>query len=435
MRRLYNPKNKPLPLPVVVELNRRLVKGYTKYKDDQRIIQLKQHVLDYHKRLIALNVRDHQLAYARFTVMQVTGMLLYRIIKLSALSIAVIPGLVLFAPVFIAGKVISIRKAREALAASTVKIQARDVVATWKLLVAMGLAPTLYTFYSILLTYWALKSRMHGLMPDWLPTWTVFVLCYGFSIAISFAALRFGEVGMDIAKSLRPLVLALNPTGSNSLVRLRIQRQELAAEVTQVINELGPELFPDFEKMRLVNSNLAAVRDALPASPNSSQFPPDRHGNGWTDMFYTLRSGDASPTGSDKAATGIGGASFHSRHLPRNESLHNLSGIGMFSSHPQTPTSPRSRDSSRGPRGGWQFGGFGQGFSSLDEHGALDDVSKRIRGAMQERGVLRQRKERGDGEVDEHDGSDADTASIDGEHSGVTTPGGGNGVLEIKKTL
>ena len=152
-------------------------------------------------------------------------------------------------------------------------------------------------------------------------------------------------------------------------------------------------------------------------------------------MFYTLRSGDASPTGSDNASASIGGGSSYSGHIPRNESFRNLASIGMFSSHPQTPTSPRSRDSSRGPRGGWLFGGFGQGFSSLDEQGALDDVGKRIRGAMQERGARRRNKERADGEAEEHEGSDAETASIDGAHSGATTPGGGNGVLEIKKTL
>ena len=82
----------------------------------------------------------------------------------------------------------------------------------------------------------------------------VCVLCYGFSIAITFAALRFGEVSMDIVKSIRPLVLALNPTSSNSLVKLRLQREELATQVTDLINELGPELFPDFEKMRLIHT-------------------------------------------------------------------------------------------------------------------------------------------------------------------------------------
>lgn len=86
VRRLYNPKGKPLPLPMVVELNRRLAKGYTRYQDDPRIINLKQGVLKYHKSLMALNVRDHQLAYAKLSVLQVVGTLLYRISKLIGFS-------------------------------------------------------------------------------------------------------------------------------------------------------------------------------------------------------------------------------------------------------------------------------------------------------------------------------------------------------------
>lgn len=424
---------------MVVELNRRLVKGYTHYKDDPRIVNLKKHVMEYHKRLLALNVRDHQVQYAKMSSLQVVGTLIYRVGKLLLLSAGVLPGLVLFAPVFVAGKVISIRKAKEALAASTVKIQARDVVATWKLLVAMGLAPTLYTFYSVLLTGWALKSRMHGYMPSWLPNWTVFVLCYGFSIAITFAALRFGEVGMDIVKSLRPLVLAMNPTSNNSLFRLRQQRQELTQEVTNVINELGPELFPDFEKMRLIQTEGPQhAEDKMPSPGGTS--PTSRYA-GWTDLFSSVRSGDTSPSENDEAPTGasISGGSSYARHIPRNESFRNLGNIGMFSSHPHTPTSPRSatgsRSSSRVRSFGGLFSGLGMGFSSLDEHGALDDVSTRIRGAMQERGVRRRRKERmgdgGDGEGDAEDGSEAES-----EGSGVTTPGHGSELMvDFKKSV
>ena len=65
VRRLYNPKGKHLPLPMVVELNRRLVKGYTRYKDDPRIMGLKKRVIDYNKRLRQLALRDHQVQYAK----------------------------------------------------------------------------------------------------------------------------------------------------------------------------------------------------------------------------------------------------------------------------------------------------------------------------------------------------------------------------------
>ena len=143
VRRLYNPPGKKLPLPMIVELNRRFVKGYTTYKDDPRVVDVRKSVLRYNKRLQMLNIRDHQVSYAKYPLWRVVFALIYRTSKLALLSIAVLPGTILFAPVFIAGKIISIRKSKEALAASSVKVRAKDVVATWKLLVSMALAPAL----------------------------------------------------------------------------------------------------------------------------------------------------------------------------------------------------------------------------------------------------------------------------------------------------
>lgn len=393
---------------MVVELNRRLVKGYTKYRDDPRIVSLKKAVLDYHKSLMALNIRDHQLEYAKLSVFQVLTTLVYRLGKLIILSAAVLPGLVLFAPVFIAGKVISIRKAKEALAASTVKIQARDVVATWKLLVSMALAPTLYTYYTVILTFWTYYNRVQGFVPHWVSLWLVVVFGYIFFPGLSFAALRFGEIGMDIAKSLRPLLLSLNPSSGNTLVKLRKKRVELATEVTNLINELGPEMFPDFESRRILH----------PGEQNGLRTPdsPSR-GRSWGDLIHMP---DESPsTDSQTAKASIGGASTYSGHLPRNDSFKNLATIGLFSSRPQTPTSGHSRSTSRSQsRNGGFFGSNSftmKSFSStVDSKEALEDVSKKIRGAMQERGQKRWMA----GEPHEHDS---------GVSSGVSTPGGMDG--------
>jgi len=383
VRRLYNPKGKKLPLPTVVELNRRLVKGYARYKDDPRIIKLKKNVISYNKELLALNVRDHQLEYAKLSIGEVTATLLYRVGKLAVLSAGVLPGLVLFAPVFIAGKVISIRKSAEALAASTVKIQARDVLATWKILVSMALAPALYTFYTILLTWWTYYNRVGGRMPDYVPLWAVVAFGYVFFPAITFAALRFGEIGMDIVKSLRPLILALNLSSENSLARLRNTRAELAAEVTNLINELGPEMFPDFDSHRILSGS------------NTPPRTPGGRVRSWSDSSNT-KATDESPEYSPTTAR-----SAHGRHLPRNESFRNLGNIGLFASRPETPSSghSRSQSSSRKASNGHKFGSPGA-FSTLDLH-------DKIRGAMRER---RQRRA-------------SDAANDESEFSsGISTP-------------
>ena len=376
-RRLYNPKGKKLPLPMIVELNRRLVKGYTQHKDEPRIKNLKKSVNDYNKQLWLLGVRDHQVEYAKFSIIKVVFTLIYRLGKLAVLSIGTLPGLILFAPVFIATKIISIKKSREALAASTVKLQGRDVMATWKLLVAMAFAPTLYATYTILLTWWTYKNRVQGYMPNWVPLWLVVAFGVVFFPSITFAALRIGETGMDIVKSLRPLALSLNPTSANTLHKLREKRATLSKEVTDVINTFGPEMYPDFDSARIVAD---PFRDGVLQEPQSPRSHTRTPSTGLNSPLRTNTNGTSAST--------VWGSSTQG-HLPRNESLHNLGNIGLFASRP--PSRSRSRSSSSGGLAG--SSGFPvQGFSTISSKESLDEVSKKIRGAMKERGKERRRK-------------------------------------------
>lgn len=337
VRRLYKPKGKRLPLPMIVELNRRLVKGYQRYKDDPRIVDLKKSVLGYNKQLMMLNVRDHQLEYAKFSVPKVVFTLIYRLTKLVLLTTFVLPGLILFAPIFIAGKLISIKKSREALAASTVKIQARDVMATWKLLVSLALAPTLYTIYTVTLTYWTHCNRVQGYMPDWVPLWMVVIFGYIFFPTITFAALRFGEIGMDIFKSMRPLVLSLNPSSGNTFVKLRKRRSALVAQVTEVINTLGPEMFPDFDSHRIIPAT--EQQDGTPSNPATPA--DDERGHSAENNRVNLMNGQPPSPGTDPLSP----VASH-QALMRNESFKDLANAGFFATRPSTPKKSRSRTNS-----------------------------------------------------------------------------------------
>lgn len=399
---------------MIVELNRRLVKGYSYYKDNPRIVNLQKSVNDYNKQLWLLGVRDHQVEYATFSIPKVIFTLIYRLGKLSIMAIGTLPGLVLFAPVFIASKIISVKKSREALAASTVKLEGRDVVATWKLLVALAFAPLLYIYYTVLLTYWTYRNRVQGYMPDWVPLFLVVVFGFVFFPAITFAALRFGETGMDILKSLRPLVLSLNPTSANTLFKLREKRKQLSAQVTEVINTLGPEMFPDFDATRIIADPFRT--DGEPRTPRTPRTPS---------RVFPPSSTATAATAADAASIG-GGSDSTSGHLPRNESFSNLSNIGLFASRPQTPRShSRSRSGSQGGGGGGG-GGFGgmKGFSMLSSKESLDEVSQKIRGAMRERGKRRRSgHESGSGGGGGGAGFEMMMMPDDGAGSGSMTPG------------
>ncbi|GAM87824.1 hypothetical protein ANO11243_058520 [Dothideomycetidae sp. 11243] len=388
VRRLYNPKGKKLPLPMIVELNRRLVKGYQTYKDDPRISGLKRAIIDYNRTLMMLNIRDHQVSYAKFPTWKVMAVLLYRVGKLALLSIAVLPGTVLFAPVFIAGKSISIRKSKEALAASSVKIKARDVVATWKLLVAMALAPALYTFYNIILAVWTHKNRIGGRVPEWVPLWAVFLVGYIIFPTITYGSLRFGEVSMDIIKSLRPLFLSLQTQSGNTMQRLRDRRAQLVELVTDVINELGPELYPDFDHYRIIhdpNHPLSPLNSRPSSRPSSRPTTPREQSRAGRDSQLKMTPDSTSPTMPmyERRAT-----AQSKEPLPRNESFKDLGKFSIFATHPGTPSSNRSRTNSHTKLSSLASGDL-KPMTTANSKAGLDEISQRITSAMRERGRRR----------------------------------------------
>lgn len=353
---------------MVVELNRRLVKGYTHFKDDPRIVHLRKSIAEYNRELRLLGIRDHQVGYARFSFIKVIFTLISRLIKLSLLMIGTLPGLLLFTPVFITTKVISKRKSQEALAASTVKLQGRDVMATWKLLVALAFAPALYAFYTVVFTIWAYHNRIQNTVPERMPLWLIVPIGMVLFPTITFAALRIGEVGMDILKSLRPLVLSLNPSSANSLVKLRQKRAALAQQVTDAINTLGPELFPDFDAARIVTDPFREINKPAEKADSEPASVPEIRRTTTTDFER---------------------GSISQEPLPRNESFHNLANIGFFSTRPSSRS--RSRSSSFGGRPG-SSGQQLKPLSQLTSSDGFEQVSSKIRDAMRQRGEQRRRR-------------------------------------------
>ncbi len=61
-RRLYKTPGQHLTLGQVVELNRRLLEGYTHFKDEPRVVKLRKDVLKYNRLLRDLGLRDHQVS-------------------------------------------------------------------------------------------------------------------------------------------------------------------------------------------------------------------------------------------------------------------------------------------------------------------------------------------------------------------------------------
>ena len=75
------------------------------------------------------------------------------------------------------------------------KIAGRDVLATWKVLIALGVTPVLYILYALLATTVVGQTSVSL---KW-KVWTPFLVFIALPI-MNYAALKFGEAGMDVLK-------------------------------------------------------------------------------------------------------------------------------------------------------------------------------------------------------------------------------------------
>ncbi|RKP16269.1 hypothetical protein ROZALSC1DRAFT_17781 [Rozella allomycis CSF55] len=248
-KRLYKqPKTKMNPF-AELELTRRLIKGYTIYKDNSRIVKLKEKVLEYNDLLLAYGLKDHEVKKTILKPFQIIPRLITRLIGLLFLFSFSLPGVLLNAPIAVIANIISTKKAHEAKMSSSVKISGKDVLATWKLLVGLVLIPSLYFIYTLISLYFL---SYFGVITNWNFYAKLFLGVFLDIIVfptISYAAIRFGEIGLGIFRSLKPLALAsFKPAKAKEL---RNKRKEIKKEIITVVSEFGPNVYSDLNNLAI----------------------------------------------------------------------------------------------------------------------------------------------------------------------------------------
>ncbi|CAO3682882.1 unnamed protein product [Umbelopsis ramanniana] len=300
-RRLYHPAHRKLRLEQVVELNRRFLIGWTQFKDDPRVIELARKVRAYNQTLKYFGIRDHQVEKTSTATLNAAKTLIVRLTELLMVAAIGLPATILNSPIILLAIYISQIKQKEALANSSVKIAARDVLATWKILVALVAAPLLFGFYSLLATiYLHIQNdqlSIVNLILIGLALWIGQPILY-------FTVLRLTENGIDIYKSLGPVFLAVsNPSAAENL---RTMRKKLSEDVTEFVNEAGPQALEDFDPKRYerqpsFDSSLTATAKA----DNSSSGFGFLSGANWLDdkwLFQALHYDSESDDDNDVTA-------------------------------------------------------------------------------------------------------------------------------------
>ncbi|KAI8336207.1 hypothetical protein BC941DRAFT_428598 [Chlamydoabsidia padenii] len=240
-RRLYKPASeRKLRIEQVVDLNRRFLLGYRFFKDDPSYKELENKIKAYNNHLKYFGLYDHQVERTATTVYLAAPVLIARMVRLFFFVLLGFPSLLMNAPTMILAHFITTKKQKQALAGSAVKLAARDVLATWKVIVALVFTPLLYGFYSTLL----FGYLWHDTQQTWKESMVWSILFFIIQPFFAYLGIRLVETGLELFNSLQPLILAVSEPDSAS--SLRRMRSKLADDVTNFVNANGPVVLDDF---------------------------------------------------------------------------------------------------------------------------------------------------------------------------------------------
>lgn len=229
-----------LTLPQQVEFARRFSVGYervlpdgTKWKDTVPVVRARRMVAEYNARLKDFGLRDYQVArvFVYVTRRGALALLLWRSLLVVVYAVALLPMALLCFPITCITRLVSRQKASAAAKASAVKIHGRDVAATWKVLIALVLAPVLW------LAWTAASAAVAGatLQRPWRVETPLLV--FFFLPIVSYLGILAGERIVMTVRSVPPLLMTLAvPSRAKELAE---QRQALKQALEGLVDESG----------------------------------------------------------------------------------------------------------------------------------------------------------------------------------------------------
>jgi glycerol-3-phosphate O-acyltransferase/dihydroxyacetone phosphate acyltransferase len=228
------------------------------------------------------------------------------------LVLASIPTLVLNAPVGLAASFYAQKEAKKDLAASRVKLAARDVLLSKKIVFSIVAVPLLLLTYGLLLR----------ILTSW-ETRTIVVLMLTCPL-FSYLGVISMQAGMVDLKDLRPAFLRLMPGFKTQTQRLPAMRAELQQEVRRLIHKYGEQLGPLYtdQSLDLVAFGSSAATGAVAKS----------------------KEGAASTSRSSQGATASGSASSNPVEEVRAATTASVSGADGSSSASQEGRRAESGD-------------------------------------------------------------------------------------------
>lgn len=217
------------------DMARRMSVGYQLLKDKyngeeylpQEVLDLKKRFEDYQDTLEQWGIRDYQVNQldVPFNTLLYTFMHAFIVILLAS-----IPTLILNAPVGLLASYYASKQAKKDLKASRVKLAARDVLMSKKIVFSLVAVPVLWISYAVLML----------LFTNWEPR-TILVLLLLCPYFAYIGATGLG-MGMVDVKDLKPALLRLLPAFQRVVKTLPGTRAQLQKDVRIMMKKYGPSL-------------------------------------------------------------------------------------------------------------------------------------------------------------------------------------------------
>lgn len=191
--------------------------------------EMRTELEEYMRTLKKLGIRDHQVPQLVWrTVGDLIGRFLYLLVTL---ALGVIPNVMFNLPIMMVSSRFAVKEQQKSLKSSSVKLAARDVVMSYKVIYVLTCIPILYVFYGLMLwcfTDWTHTSRVLSLLS--LPMF-------------AFFGMKASEQGVRAYKDIMPLFRRLvNDEKRREQDALPAQRARLQRQLHKLVNTLGPRL-------------------------------------------------------------------------------------------------------------------------------------------------------------------------------------------------
>ena len=249
------------------DLSRRFAAGYRMLLDrgDAEVLRKMEafegRLRAYQDRLDTCGLRDYQVPMLQ---RRRTWRMVYKLAHMtSVLLLASVPALLLNAPVGLLARHIAERERVKALKASRVKLEAKDVVLSKKIVFSIVAVPALWIFYAVLMALCGVEGRL------------VLLLFLSFPV-FSYIGVISVEAGIVDLKDIRPYLMQLLPDRERVIEALPAERARLRRDLRAFVAQVGPELGPIFQDKVIDWTGVARQEKARAGSRDAEEKDKDK---------------------------------------------------------------------------------------------------------------------------------------------------------------